>query len=413
MRLPWLAWLLATGLCLCQTAGSACAQESPLVPPWGRDLDEGHPTTRVAETDAEARIHEETAQRRQWRFSADYWVGWTKNDRVPALLTTGPTTDARPGALGQPFTRLLYGDAVDYEDRHGGRFAFETSLGSTGAWSLAAAYLFLGSRTVGPNEFSPGSPVLARPFFNAADHREDSSLVTFPGLASGTIAIRSNSLLQGAEANLQRSVLEHEHVAVTILAGFRYLHLDENLIITETSQLSASAPTFPGRTITVYDRFGADNDFYGGQIGFRMELTHRRWIFAATPKVAFGNVHQSILIQGRTTIDTAPITDIPAGLLALPTNSGRFARDTFAVVPEISGKIGLRITERLTISGGYTFLYCSRIARPGEQIDRNLNPSFIPTSFGTGPAEPKQPTTLFRTSDYWAHGMTWGLEFRY
>src|SRR5262245_8122241 len=134
MRFPWLAWLLATGLCLCQTAGSACAQELPLVPPWGRDLDEEHPTTRVTEKDAEARIHVETAQRRLWRFSADYWLGWTKNDRVPALLTTGPTSDPRPGALGQPFTRLLYGDAVDYEDRHGGRFVFEAPLGSTGDW---------------------------------------------------------------------------------------------------------------------------------------------------------------------------------------------------------------------------------------------------------------------------------------
>src|SRR5262245_28614449 len=413
MRFPWLAWLLATGLSLGQTARSACAQESPLVPPWGRDLDEEITSPGQHPIGDESAVHGEGAARRQWRFSADYWLAWTKNDRIPALLTTGPTSDPGPGALGQPFTRILYGDAVDYEDRHGGRFAFEAPLGSTGDCSLAAAYLFLVSRTVGPNEFSQGSPVLARPFFNAADRREDSSLVTFPGLASGAIAIRSNSLLQGAEANLQRSVLEHEHVAVTILAGFRYLHLDENLIITETSQLSASTPTFPGRTITVYDRFGADNDFYGGQIGFRMELTHRRWILVATPKVAFGSVHESILIQGRTTIDTAPVTDIPAGLLALPTNSGRFARDTFAVVPEVSGKIGLRITERLTIFGGYTFLYWSRIARPGEQIDRNLNPSFIPTSFGTGPAEPKQPTTLFRTSDYWAHGMTWGVEFRY
>ena len=49
--------------------------------------------------------------------------------------------------------------------------------------------------------------------------------------------------------------------------------------------------------------------------------------------------------------------------------------------------------------GGYSFMYWSNVVRPGDQIDRNLNPNLIPTSatFG-GPATPRQPTAPFRTS---------------
>jgi len=105
---------------------------------------------------------------------------------------------------------------------------------------------------------------------------------------------------------------------------------------------------------------------------------------------------------------------VPAGLLALATNSGRSSRNDFAIVPEISANLGLRITERLTLFGGYSFMYWSSVVRPGDQIDRRLNPNLIPTSgtFG-GPAIPALPAVPFRTTDYWAQGMMWGLEFRY
>src|SRR5262245_1074599 len=145
MRFSLLARLLAIGLSICQTAGSVCAQESPLVPPWGLDLYAEQPPASVNQKEPAPWMNEQALQRGQWRFIADYWLAWTKNDRIPVLLTTGPTTDLRPGALGQPFTRILYGDAVDYEDRHGGRFMLEAPLGTTGDWSLAASYLFLGS----------------------------------------------------------------------------------------------------------------------------------------------------------------------------------------------------------------------------------------------------------------------------
>lgn len=415
-----LAGCLVAGMLHLHT-GAAFAQESPLVPPWGRDLPPAESTPDPANSELPADQLAEVSARGSWRFVGEYLLWWTKNARVPPLLTTGPTTDARPGALDQPFTKLLYGDNVDFQERHGGRFTLEIPLGSDGEWAMAVNYFLLTSRNVGVSSSSPGNPVLARPFFDAVNLREDSSVVTFPGTASGSVEIRSDSFLHGAEGNLQYIWRCGEHCRITFLAGFRYLGLYENTTIAEDSLIDPAAgkvdPTLTalaGHHVSVQDRFQANNDFCGGQFGADIELRYRRWVFNLIPKVAVGGVHEVVAIRGHTVIDTAPAFDEPAGLLALATNSGRFSRNDFAIVPEISAKLGLRITERLTLFGGYSFMYWSSVVRPGDQIDRRLNPNLIPTSatFG-GPATPALPAVPFRTTDYWAQGMMWGLEFRY
>jgi hypothetical protein len=372
------------------------------VPPWGRDLDE-HGAAAHHEEHGEAEKH-------RWHFLGEYLLMFTKNDRIPPLLTTGPTADARPGAIGREFTRILYTDAIDFEERHGGRFTLERTLGEE--WSVSASYFLLGSRDVGPKRTSPGSPVLARPFFDVVNNREDSFLVAFPGLASGSFRVNADSFLQGAELNLQRHYEPHEHRRIVLFAGLRYLDLDEELDIAEVSSLT-SGP-LAGRRVGVLDRFETDNDFFGGQVGAGFECDFKRFTFNLTAKVALGNVHETVAVRGRTVIDTTPATDVPAGLFALSSNSGSFSRDTFAVVPEVSAKLAFHVSERLLVFGGYSYLYWSNVARPGEQIDRNLNPNLIPTSatFG-GPATPRQPAAGFRTSDYWMQGMIFGLELRY
>jgi hypothetical protein len=74
----------------------------------------------------------------------------------------------------------------------------------------------------------------------------------------------------------------------------------------------------------------------------------------------------------------------------------------------------LALTPSIHATVGYTLLYYSNVARPGDQINRALNPSQLPTSqsavVATGAA---QPSFLFRDTDFWAQGISFGLEFRY
>jgi hypothetical protein len=54
------------------------------------------------------------------------------------------------------------------------------------------------------------------------------------------------------------------------------------------------------------------------------------------------------------------------------------------------------------------------VARPGNQVDLNVNRFQVPTSgfFGRGTG-PDRPAFNFQNSDYWAQGINFGLQFTY
>ena len=83
--------------------------------------------------------------------------------------------------------------------------------------------------------------------------------------------------------------------------------------------------------------------------------------------------------------------------------------------------VGVTFAKNIWVSVGYNFLYWSSVVRPGEQIDRRLDvtqiPNFSPPPsppFGpTLPTNPQVPQRLLKDSDFWAHGLTAGIEIRF
>src|SRR5439155_26661295 len=124
-------------------------------------------------------------------IEAEYLLWFTRNGGAPPLLTRGQTTVARPGAFDQVGTKFLYGGPIDFKDRSGARFSAGMPLGTDGMFGVEATYFFLSARSVGTFASSPGDPVLARPFFDVVNNREDTSLVTYPGFLKGAIDIKS------------------------------------------------------------------------------------------------------------------------------------------------------------------------------------------------------------------------------
>jgi hypothetical protein len=61
---------------------------------------------------------------------------------------------------------------------------------------------------------------------------------------------------------------------------------------------------------------------------------------------------------------------------------------------------------------GYSLIYWSRVVRPGDQIDLDVNPDYLPpaTTPVTGPARPR---FVFRESDFWAQGLSVGGDLRW
>jgi hypothetical protein len=368
---------------------------------------------------------------RVW-VDAEYLLWWVKDARLPPLVTTGsavPTQIPPPGALGGPGTVGLFaGDGVDRDPFSGGRFTAGYWLDCGQTKGIEASYFFLGSRS---NNFTsnssgvPGSPVLARPFFDVSSGLPNSELIAFPGLASGAVGVHSTTRLQGPEANLICNLCcscgdcsdccqPARGYRVDLIGGFRYLDLREGLGVVENSQVLPASPAFAGDNISAFDQFDTRNQFYGGQLGVRAEVRRNRLFANVTGKVALGDTHETVDINGATRITTpgGPAIVRPGGLLALPSNSGRFSRDEFSVVPEGSVNVGYQVTNNLRVYVGYTFLYWSDVVRPGDAIDLRVNSTGVPTSLAP-PSGPAAPLFTFRSSDFWAQGIDFGVELRF
>jgi hypothetical protein len=149
-----------------------------------------------------------------------------------------------------------------------------------------------------------------------------------------------------------------------------------------------------------------------------------------TLKVALGSTHEVLTTSGITnqnitgflsTIVGLPSGQFPSGIYVQPSNTGRFAQDRFAVLPEGELKIGFDITGRIRATIGYDFIYWSDVLRPGNQIDRVINISQttgalwgnVPGGGGGALVGPARPQPLMKTSDFWAQGISFGLEFRF
>jgi hypothetical protein len=371
--------------------------------------------------------------------SADYLLWWTKDVPLPPLATTGSPNDFLPGVLGQPHTRILFGGVpVETEEQSGGRFTVGYWLDCDHTCGVEGTFFFLGNRTIPFRATSGQFGVLGRPFIDVTSGGPFGEVSFFPGLATGTFSVNNSSGLLGAEANGRKKICCYTcpcnpccdpcqpcepcrpwGYRVDVLAGFRYLHLREKLGITESLQVNPTEmifPQFAGDRIQVFDRFETRNNFYGGQVGLNGHFFKGPWCVDLLAKVALGDNNEEVNINGGQTIITpAGVTStFVGGLLALPSNIGSHRHDEFAVVPEVQVNAGYQVCDHLCVRAGYSFLYWSRVARPGDQIDLVLNPAQIP-NFGVpgNPNNPARPAVLFRQTDFWAQGVNLGLEVRW
>ena len=136
------------------------------------------------------------------------------------------------------------------------------------------------------------------------------------------------------------------------------------------------------------------------------------WSIETMLKIAVGQTHTRVAIDGSTstTIAGQATTQAVGGLLALPSNSGSHDSNQFSVVPEWSVKLGLDLSPQLRATIGYDLLYWNNVARPGDQIDTNIDPQQLPPASGTGATKPE---FRLHTSDYWAQGVNLGLDLRF
>jgi len=357
--------------------------------------------------------------------SGEYLLWWTRPANLPPLVTTG--TPASQGILGQPGTTLLFGgSAVDFGAQSGARFTAGYWLNCEETVALEGSLFFLGGQSVGFNANSNVFPLLARPFIEinpGPQMGEFRQLTAFPNLFTGAINASTSTRLWGAELDARCKgccgVCCDCNYHVDWLAGVRYLELNDNLHVNEAVQFPPGvlARLPDGGSGFVFDSFGTRNQFYGAQVGTQAQLRHERWTLDLKAKLAVGDTHETVNINGgQLLVDPrGTATPFQGGLLALPSNIGHFTRDQFGVVPEVGAQVGYNFTDHLRVFVGYNFLYWNSVLRAGDQVDRNLDVTQIPnfSAPGVQRAGQTRPAVLFRETSFWAQGFNVGLEWQY
>jgi hypothetical protein len=350
--------------------------------------------------------------------SGEYLYWTTSGNPLPPLVTAAPNNNPRTNAgnLGDRGTDILFGGQRANNDwRSGFRVSAGMWLDDCQTLGVESDFFMLGQSRDQATFGIANRSIVSRPFFNVLTGRQDTELVEFPNVINGRVSIDSKSDLWGVGGNMVKNVCCDPCGRTDLLLGFRYINLTDDLTIREDLTSLPGATGVPaGTRFQIEDRFRTENNIYAVTLGFNRERRFSHYFVGVRSTVGLGWNNQSTEISGSTTITPpgGPSTTYSGGLLTQPSNIGRYTSTRFVVVPEVGLKLGCQVTEHTRAWVGYNFLYVSDVVRSGDAIDLRVNTNQIPPRNApvTGPAVPAY--TGNRT-DFWAQGLSVGLEFRF
>jgi hypothetical protein len=328
--------------------------------------------------------------RRLW-VAADYFYGAAQGSWVPPLVTASPagTPPSQAGVPGFPSTFAQFGGRREGNTlRPGFRLEVGYWFDDARTRGFDVSYFFLGRRTDGyaATQPDPAGVQLYQPLVTGT-----TGVAVPVGLTPAGIAAHTTTDITGADVNYRRICLEADGCRVALLAGYRFLALDDEAEV----KANRFVPTPLGPIAAISDSlFQTRNRFHGGQLGVSAcEGFAGGFTVEVLAKCALGVTLAEANLAGST---SAFGTVTPASPLVGPTNAGHYTAQYFAVVPEADVRLGCRLTDCVRLNLGYSFLYWSKVQRAADQIDLNVPPAYTA-----------------RTTDYWVQGWTLGVEVRY
>jgi hypothetical protein len=341
--------------------------------------------------------------------SVETLLWYNKGVALPPLVTSNegaipPQTDA--GVFGLPTTSVLFGnEGIDNDEQTGVRVTFGRWIDDECNVAIIGKFYGVEGGTESFTATSAGNPVLGRPFFNTDPtvNSEDALLVAYPGVSSGSVSISAENDMIGCEV-FGRSLVDYcDTYRIDLIGGYQFTRIDSDL--TMSSVHSAGLATF-----SFHDLFDVENEYHAGTAGLQAEVYRGCLTFGAMGKVGIGNMRQVISIEGVNSVTAGGTVTTPGGLYAQPTNIGEYVDNQLVWSPEANLKVSCAVTQRLSLSVGYTFLYFTRVALAGDQIDRNVNATQLSGGAIVGPA---QPVFLSRDRAFWIQTIDFGVSFNY
>jgi hypothetical protein len=211
--------------------------------------------------------------------------------------------------------------------------------------------------------------------------------VGFPGLTTGSVSTTAQTNFAGGDLSLRRLVRQGAWWRLEALAGYRQLHLGDELGLgfnaSGAQVLPALSPAALGS-----DSLRTRNNFYGGQLGYVASVTCHRWTFLDTTVVALG-VNASDLNFDRSLSASALGLSVPVVQTSIAERTSYFG-----TVLEKGVQVAFRVSDHARVTMGYTGLFWWNLRRAQEQYTLGANL--------TG-----------NTTHFYAHILSWGAEFRY
>jgi hypothetical protein len=355
----------------------------------------------------------------------EYLHWWNKGRTLPPLVTGGnPATTPFGNAGRLPGAPILFGgNQVGAELKAGLRL-------TAGLWlddCKTSAIVFRGYGGEGDssqyNAGPQGNPILAIPFIDrsAALFGQSNALVlgyaggATPGINSqGSVStVASNDIIGGDIYG--RTLLDQGcDYRLDLLGGYQMSRIDDDLQLNTTLQRFdvAGNPIF-----TTHDLFDVANEYHAGTLGLMGEYYQGPLTIQMMGKLGIGNMNQRVAISGS---NTANGFASGGGIFAQnqaanggPTfNVGNYERNLLVWSPEASIKASYCLSDRLSVTVGYTLLYWTRVALAGDQVDVNVNRDVL----FDGPYIPgggASPAFVFRDTDFWVQTIDIGLTFNY
>jgi hypothetical protein len=345
------------------------------------------------------------------------WLYWKFRDvPVPPLLVGGNPALPLAGIPGGGNAVPLVGPTRDLGHFNGVRATFGTWFDPDGELGAEiSAFVFAREGTADVFRGGPGRSVSVPLVGTTGAVRAYD--FSFPGRVVGEAGVRTASNLWGAEASLLHRWYGNGCLNFDTLFGYRHIELNERIDLFGRAQPAGAIGTFlgatlpPGATVFTSDAVRARTEFHGAQFGARLEARRSMFTVTGYAKGGLGANIQTLRAEGTTTVVGAgPTRTVVGGLRVFPTNFGRDTNTDFAGFADCGLELGLQVTKNVSLRVGYNALWWSDVLRPGNVIGPVATLAQVPIDPTFNAAvRATQPTTAFRSSDFWAHGLVVGM----
>lgn len=371
--------------------------------------------SQVAPTASFAKL----ASRRRGQVDSHRYIGadfllWWAGDSSASILTSQPDGTAL-SAVGLPSESTTYLGGANLGDwpnaglrLRGGR-RLEDRFFSRFDW--AVWHLFENQDDFDIRS-TDGSPILARPFFNASTNAWDAQLLSYPGIANGAFRSQYTRQALGVDALGSICLYGSDCRWLEFFSGYQFIWLRDALNLHEDTTLVPGGLIAPGTRFVIDDEFEAGNAFHLIPLGLRLSGRSDKWEWNVRGSVGLGFVAQTVEIYGRTQTFTGGNStgNLSGGLLALHTNMGRHERTRFAWVPQLQFNLARQVSKNTTAQIGYTLINLNNVVRAADHVPTTIDPNNIPPVTGAGGVE---PAFAFHEESLWLHGLNVGATYQF